>query len=171
KVSRRSFVVAGLGASAVAVIAAAVLIGRNVMSQGGTPPAAAQPTQKPAATPSPQAKATQKPAATPSPAGNRVLARANDVPLNSAKSFPIADQQNPGLLIHLPDDKFVAFDSTCTHAACAVSYNQGTHLLDCPCHGSIFDPAKDAAVVQGPATSPLAAVKINVQPDGTITTA
>jgi thiosulfate dehydrogenase [quinone] large subunit len=98
------------------------------------------------------------------------IAQVQDVAVNSSSSFTIPSNGDPGVLVHLESGKFVAFDSTCTHAGCPVSYDPSSKLLLCPCHGAAFDPSQDAAVVQGPAPTPLTAVPITVnQSSGAIT--
>lgn len=91
------------------------------------------------------------------------IAVASQVPANSAASFTIPSNGDPGVLVHLASGDFVAFDATCTHAGCPVQYDPSSKLLLCPCHGAAFDPSQDAAVVQGPADTPLASVPIHVE--------
>ncbi len=162
ELSRRRFmIVAGVGVTAVvaAGFVGSRFLGGNtssappVTSTGGNTPASANPQS----TPAPQK-------------GGTVLARTSDIPLNSAKKITVPGSSNPGVLIHLPDNQFVAFDAICTHAGCTVDYIPQAKILKCPCHDAIFDPARKAAVVSGPAPTPLPPVKIQVHADGTITT-
>lgn len=98
-----------------------------------------------------------------------VIARTSEVPLNSAVPFTLPTNSDDGILIHLSDGKFVAFDALCTHAGCTVDYDQGTQHLICPCHGAEFDPAHAAAVLSGPTDTPLPPVAIQIDSTGTIT--
>ncbi len=102
--------------------------------------------------------------------GSNEIAQVSGVPLNSSAQFTIPSNGDPGVLVHLDSGKFVAFDATCTHAGCPVSYDPSSKLLLCPCHGAAFDPSQGAAVIQGPAPTPLTSVPVTVdQSTGTIT--
>jgi Rieske Fe-S protein len=162
-----TYLVAGGGAAAAITIVSIVGIH---LSQGNTPSVGTTTTTGGSTPVSKGASPSSGSTTTTQTQQGKVLAHVSDIPLNSDKQFALSSSSNPGLLIHLQDNRFVAFDSTCTHAGCAVTYNQQDHLLDCPCHGAVFDPSKNGSVVQGPATTPLTAIPISVNADGTITT-
>lgn len=103
------------------------------------------------------------------PAPGGVIAKINDVPVNSAFSFTLPANGDPAVLIHLNNGQFVAYDALCTHAGCLVDFDPASHQLICPCHGASFDPTRSAAVLTGPAQTPLARVPLKVnQGAGTI---
>ena len=104
--------------------------------------------------------ATTASASTPSASGQ--IAQVSAVPKNSAMTFTLPSNGDPGVLVHLNNGQFVAYDALCTHAGCQVAYDSGSQLLQCPCHGAAFDPSQGAAVVNPPAQTPLTSVKIQV---------
>src|SRR5208282_4397583 len=82
-----------------------------------------------------------------------------NIPNNSAYYFNDA-LGNPDILIRLQNGNVVAFSSTCTHQPCTVGYDTNSGLIQCPCHGAVFDPSKGAVVLQGPAPTPLPTVQL-----------
>jgi len=79
----------------------------------------------------------------------------------------------PPTRLELTDRGFVAYSAICTHLACTVSWvkNQaapGASFTECFCHNSIFDPARGAKVLGGPAPIPLAQIGVRVAEDGNL---
>ncbi len=106
-----------------------------------------------------------------SPTASSVIGHTSQA-LNTAQAFnqPGETEHRQRLLIHLPGGTFVAYKQGCTHSGVLVNYDSQRHLLVCPAHGAIFDPAQGGRVLHGPATRPLPQVTIHVNSDGTITT-
>jgi len=128
----------------------------------------AGPSSAPTATPSsaPSAQATPQPTPRPS-VGGIPVARIADVekqravaftiPYNAPAPLPAGD---PGIVVQLPDGRFVAYDAACTHEGCPVEWDAQDGVLLCPCHGAAFDAANHAAVLAGPTNTPLAGLAI-----------
>jgi Rieske Fe-S protein len=103
----------------------------------------------------------QAPAYVSNPGGSarHVLATAQSVPTDS--SLLLNDPTwGPMLLIHLDNGQFVAYSDICTHAGCQVNFNPSDKLIECPCHGAVYDPYHAAKVLAGPAPTPLTQIPI-----------
>jgi Rieske Fe-S protein len=85
--------------------------------------------------------------------------------VGAGKAFLFADDQTgqQSVLVHLESGEFAAHSAVCTHQACTVAYRPQIQKLACPCRGSVFDPAKGAAVETGPAQRPLPEIPIRVE--------
>jgi Rieske Fe-S protein len=65
-------------------------------------------------------------------------------------------------------DGVVAYSAVCTHQGCPVNmWKKEAGTLYCSCHGSQYDPAKGAQVVDGPAPRRLAVLPLAVE-DGVL---
>ncbi len=100
-----------------------------------------------------------------SPTGTKIGTLA-DLQSQGSLTFSDPTSGDPSVAVSLPGGNVVAFDAVCTHAGCQVNYDSGQRLLVCPCHGAQFDPAHGAAVVAGPAPTPLPSIKVQVGSDG-----
>jgi Rieske Fe-S protein len=95
-------------------------------------------------------------------AGAGALAATSDIPVGGCAVF----SEQKCVVTQPSEGDFKAFTSVCTHQGCTVS--AGTDgVIPCSCHGSQFS-IEDGSVLQGPATSPLAAVAITVDGDSII---
>ena len=113
----------------------------------------------------PTATPQTSPSAVVSPAGTKV-GNLSDLQSQGFLNFQDPKSGDPAVAVTLSGGSIVAFDAVCTHAGCQVSYDTGQKLLACPCHGALFDPAHGAAVVAGPAPTPLASIPVQAGSDG-----
>ena len=67
-----------------------------------------------------------------------------------------------------PNGSIVAFSALCQHMGCPVAFDAKTKALKCPCHASMFDPARDGMAFEGPATRGLPRVALHVDDSGDI---
>jgi Rieske Fe-S protein len=95
-----------------------------------------------------------------------VVARLAEVPPDGAYQLVLDGRRT--LITQPAAGTVAAFDAECPHQGCAVKPLEGGGL-GCPCHGSRFDPAT-GAVLQGPATSPLAPIGVAVRGDDVVLT-
>ena len=102
----------------------------------------------------------------PGAAGKRI-GLASQVPVGGAATFTDPATGDPGLVLQLTKDQFVAYDAICPHAGCTVGYAPGAKLIVCPCHGSEFDPTT-GAVVSPPASRGLTPIPVAVSADGSL---
>jgi thiosulfate dehydrogenase [quinone] large subunit len=93
--------------------------------------------------------------------GGKTIATLDQLPIGKAFGF---NDPNVGqaILFRMANGNVVAYSRRCTHAGCPVSFDPGSHLLFCPCHGAEFDPSNGAAVVAPPAQTPLQSIPVSV---------
>jgi len=156
--SRRLFLQGATLAGVSAIVATLAIPLRSegalTSRESPSPSAAPVPTGRPGATGHPSGVAVAKVADV-----RGAGAASFTIPFNAPAPLPAGD---PGVIVLLADGTFAAFDATCTHAGCTVEWDQADRVLICPCHDAVFDPEHAAAVIDGPAPTPLTSLPITV---------
>jgi len=106
-----------------------------------------KPTSSSTKTPTPQATQTAE-------VEGVVIAKSTDLILRQTKVFRLKDSFGISTSYSLTRTSrgVVAFDTRCTHAGAPCVLSES--LLQCPAHGSVFDP-ENGEVIRGPAVEPL----------------
>jgi Rieske Fe-S protein len=101
------------------------------------------------------------------PPEKRIAARA-DVRPGDVIEFRYPTDDDPCLLICLPDGRFVAYGQQCSHLSCAVipRPERSPRELHCPCHNGSFE-IQEGRPIAGPPRRPLPRVTLEVR-EGTI---
>ncbi len=98
-----------------------------------------------------------------------------DLEQSKPVGFNYPDEKSPAWLVKLsgaayegagPDSNIVAFSAICTHMGCPVEF-VGDRFI-CPCHYSMFDPAKNGQVYQGLASDYLPQIALEIDAAGDI---
>ncbi len=84
----------------------------------------------------------------------RLIGIARDLPPGTARVFQYPGSEDPCLLFHTAEGRFVAYTQKCTHLSCAVFPSHDGRSLECPCHDGLFS-MEDGRVLQGPPPRPL----------------
>jgi Rieske Fe-S protein len=87
------------------------------------------------------------------PAPQRIAAT-NEIPVGGSLIFPYPGLQSQAVLVRLDEDRFVAYDRSCTHLLCPVIARPEEGHLHCPCHEGYFD-LETGRPIAGPPERPL----------------
>ncbi|HEY9450531.1 MAG TPA: ubiquinol-cytochrome c reductase iron-sulfur subunit [Gemmatimonadaceae bacterium] len=88
------------------------------------------------------------------------IVKASDVPVGEAHYFAYPGPEDHAILLHLRENRFVAFSGKCTHLSCAVYWSKERGRLLCPCHEGVFHP-ETGDVLAGPPPRPLPKIELH----------
>lgn len=103
--------------------------------------------------------ATRRRAALPPP--RRVIA-VSALQVGGSHLFSYPGPNDYAVLVRLGEDRFVAYDRTCTHLLCPVIAQPELGRLHCPCHNGVFD-IETGRPTAGPPERPLTRIELEVR--------
>ena len=83
------------------------------------------------------------------------------MPVNSAQYFNFGWM--PGILLRRSQEHFTAFNATCTHLDCTITYQPGKKHFLCNCHLGIFN--LEGVNIEGPPPRPLEQLNVEIEGD------
>lgn len=95
----------------------------------------------------------------------QAITQVANVPPGGVHYFQYPTSEDPAILLHLTDGRFVAYSGKCTHLSCAIYHDQASGNLLCPCHEGVFD-ARTGDPLAGPPQRALP--RIQLHQDGSI---
>jgi Rieske Fe-S protein len=99
-----------------------------------------------------------------------LIPRAKDMSENSSLDFQWPTETRPfdtNILIRDGSGNYHAYNRVCTHLQCFVNYDPDSRTIQCPCHGSKFDP-NTGKVISGPAPKALPEIVLQTDQVGNI---
>lgn len=92
----------------------------------------------------------------------RQIAQVGQLKAGQATTFGYPTADDPCLLVHLGNDKYVAYNQKCTHLTCPVYWEPKDNRLECPCHEGAFD-VHTGEVLSGPPPRPLPRIELKIE--------
>ena len=89
------------------------------------------------------------------------IATLAEVPVGGSKLFKTANGTQA--ILFRTNAGVFAYSRVCTHQGCIVDYDTASNTLLCPCHGAQYDYTNNAKVINGPAPTPLPAIKVAIK--------
>jgi Rieske Fe-S protein len=92
----------------------------------------------------------------------RDIAGTEELKPGEVKLFRYPTEDDPALLVRLPNGELRAYLQRCTHLSCPVHYSTESQRIECPCHNGAFN-AETGRVLEGPPPRPLPRIALRIE--------
>lgn len=93
---------------------------------------------------------------------HKKIADVSKLAVGDSIDFKFPGEHDDAILIRLAEEKYVAYNSACTHLQCPVFWVKESTEMLCPCHHGKFD-VETGAPVAGPPRRPLPTIEVKVE--------